>query len=105
MGPSSVTVGSTSWSNCAGIFPPTPTLEMSPAQWDAVLDINVKGGFFAAQACAPRMQTNGGGAIVNIASKSAYQPARGLAHYAASKGAIVQLTKALALELAPLGIR
>jgi NAD(P)-dependent dehydrogenase (short-subunit alcohol dehydrogenase family) len=91
--------------NSAGIFPPAPMLEMTPAQWDAVLGINVKGGFFAAQACAPRMQANGGGAIVNIASKSAYQPARGLPHYAASKGAVVQLTRALALELAPLGIR
>src|SRR5207253_7323980 len=92
--------------NSAGVFPPTPLLEMAPAQWDTVLDINTKGTFLAAQACAPKMHdTAGGGAIVNIASKSAYQPTRGLAHYAASKGGIVMLTKALALELSPLHIR
>jgi NAD(P)-dependent dehydrogenase (short-subunit alcohol dehydrogenase family) len=92
--------------NSAGIFPPTPMLEMTAAQWDAVLGINVKGGFLASQACAPRMhETTGAGAIVNIASKSAYQPTRGLAHYAASKGGVVMMTKALALELSPLGIR
>jgi NAD(P)-dependent dehydrogenase (short-subunit alcohol dehydrogenase family) len=46
-----------------------------------------------------------GGAIVNLASKSAFQPTRGMAHYAASKGAVAMITKAMALELAPLGIR
>src|SRR5207244_4022582 len=92
--------------NSAGVFPPTPLLDMSPAQWDTVLDINTKGTFLASQACAPKIrETAGGGAIVNIASKSAYQPTRGLAHYAASKGGIVMLTKALALELSPLNIR
>ena len=92
--------------NSAGVFPPTPTLQMTPDQWDAVLDVNTKGTFLVSQACAPLMhETAGGGAIVNIASKSAYQPTRGLAHYAASKGAVVMLTKALALELSPLGIR
>jgi 2-deoxy-D-gluconate 3-dehydrogenase len=92
--------------NSAGVFPPAPLLQMSSSQWDTVLDINTKGTFLASQACAPYMQrTAGGGAIVNIASKSAYQPTRGMSHYAASKGAIVMLTKALALELSPLGIR
>jgi 2-deoxy-D-gluconate 3-dehydrogenase len=51
------------------------------------------------------MADGGGGAIVNLASKSAFQPTRGMAHYAASKGAVAMLTKALALELAPLAIR
>jgi 2-deoxy-D-gluconate 3-dehydrogenase len=92
--------------NSAGVFPPAPMLQMSSSQWDAVLDINTKGTFLASQACAPHMQrTAGGGTIVNIASKSAFQPTRGMSHYAASKGAIVMLTKALALELSPLGIR
>src|ERR1700759_1109831 len=91
--------------NSAGVFPPAPLLEMTPAQWDAVLDVNTKGTFLVSQACGPHMQrTAGGGAIVNIASKPAFQPTPGMSHYAASKGAIVMLTKALALELAPLGI-
>jgi 2-deoxy-D-gluconate 3-dehydrogenase len=92
--------------NSAGVFPPTPALSMTSAEWDHVLDINAKGTFLMAQACARHMQRHGrGGRIVNIASKSAFQPTAGLAHYAASKGAVVQLTKALALELSPLNIR
>jgi NAD(P)-dependent dehydrogenase (short-subunit alcohol dehydrogenase family) len=92
--------------NSAGMFPPAPLLQMTPEQWDTVLDVNTKGTFLASQACAPRMhETAGGGAIVNIASKSAYQPTPGMGHYAASKGGVKMLTKALALELSPLGIR
>ena|SRR5437762_6447044 len=88
--------------NGAGIFPPTPIFEMTVDAWDRVLDINARGTFLVSRACATHMS---GGAIVNIASKSAIQPTVGLAHYAASKGAVVMLTKALALELAPLRIR
>jgi NAD(P)-dependent dehydrogenase (short-subunit alcohol dehydrogenase family) len=88
--------------NGAGIFPPTPMFEMTVDAWDRVLDINTRGTFLVSRACAAHMR---GGAIVNIASKSAIQPTVGLAHYAASKGAVVMLTKSLALELAPLRIR
>ena len=92
--------------NAAGIFPPVELLEMADGEWDHVLDVNAKGTFLVAQAAARHIGTTGtGGAIVNVASKSAYQPTSGFGHYAASKGAVVQLTKALALELAPLGIR
>ena len=88
--------------NGAGIFPPAPMFEMSVDAWDRVLDINARGTFLVSRACAAHMS---GGAIVNIASKSAIQPTIGLAHYAASKGAVVMLTKSLALELAPRRIR
>ena len=88
--------------NGAGIFPPAPMFEMTVDAWDRVLDINTRGTFLVSRACAVHMR---GGAIVNIASKSAIQPTVGLAHYAASKGAVVMLTKSLALELAPLRIR
>ncbi|MEO8696124.1 MAG: SDR family NAD(P)-dependent oxidoreductase [Acidimicrobiales bacterium] len=88
--------------NGAGIFPPTPMFDMTVEAWDRVLDINARGTFLVSRACATHMK---GGAIVNIASKSAIQPTVGLAHYAASKGAVVMLTKSLALELAPLRIR
>ena len=88
--------------NGAGIFPPSPMFEMTVDAWDRVLEINTRGTFLVSRACAEHMQ---GGAIVNIASKSAMQPTAGLAHYAASKGAVVMLTKSLALELAPRRIR
>jgi len=88
--------------NGAGIFPPSPMFEMTVDAWDRVLQINARGTFLVSRACAVHMS---GGAIVNIASKSAIQPTAGLAHYAASKGAVVMLTKSLALELAPLRIR
>jgi NAD(P)-dependent dehydrogenase (short-subunit alcohol dehydrogenase family) len=88
--------------NGAGVFPPTPLFEMTVEAWDRVLEINTRGTFLVSRACAEHMQ---GGAIVNIASKSAMQPTAGLAHYAASKGAVVMLTKSLALELAAKRIR
>jgi NAD(P)-dependent dehydrogenase (short-subunit alcohol dehydrogenase family) len=88
--------------NGAGIFPPSPLFEMTVDAWDRVLDINTRGTFLVSRACAEHMH---GGAIVNIASKSALQPTVGLAHYAASKGAVVMLTKSLALELASKRIR
>ncbi len=84
----------------AGVFFPTfPLMELPEAEWDRLIDINLKGALLTAQACVPHM-TNGG-AIVNIASTSAFRPARNLGHYAASKGAVTMLTKSLALELAP----
>lgn len=88
--------------NAAGIFPPVSFAEMSADEWDLVLDVNTRGTFLVSQACARHMS---GGAIVNLASKSAFQPTAGLTHYATSKGAVVSLTQALAVELAPRGIR
>jgi 2-deoxy-D-gluconate 3-dehydrogenase len=89
--------------NSAGIFPSAPALDAPPELWDDVLRVNTLGTFLTSRACARAM--DGGGAIVNLASKSAFQPTRGMAHYAASKGAVAMLTKALALELAPLAVR
>src|SRR5690242_1355675 len=88
--------------NNAGIFPFTPALEMSEEQWDRVLDVNLKGAFFAAQAAAKAMTA--GGRIVNIASIDALHPTGYLAHYDASKGGLVMLTRSLALEFGPRGI-
>jgi 2-dehydro-3-deoxy-D-gluconate 5-dehydrogenase len=88
--------------NGAGIFPPAPLYDMTVDAWDKVLDINARGTFLVARACARHMS---GGAIVNIASKSAMQPTIGLAHYAASKGAVVMITKSLAVELAGQRVR
>ena len=97
--------------NNAGIFPFKPFLEMQEADFQKVIDINLKGYFFAAQAAAKEMQKNQPdgkglrGSIVNIASVAAIMGFAGLSHYCASKGGVVAMSKAIALELAPLGIR
>lgn len=89
--------------NAAGIFPPAPIFDMTIDQWDNMIDINTRGTFLVSRACATRMAN--GGAIVNLASKSALIPTIGMSHYAASKGAVVMLTKAMALEFADRRIR
>lgn len=87
--------------NNAGIAEPERALDLSEAQWDAHLDINLKGCFFAAQAAARIMaKQEGGGAIVNIASILGERVAASVAPYAAAKAGLIQLTKALALEWA-----
>lgn len=92
--------------NNAGVFPMTPALELTERVWDRVLEINLKGAFFCAQLTARRMVRQGdGGSIVNIASIDAIHPSGALAHYDASKGGLVMLTRSLAKELAPYRIR
>jgi NAD(P)-dependent dehydrogenase (short-subunit alcohol dehydrogenase family) len=97
--------------NNAGIFPFKPFLEMQESDFEKVIDVNLKGYFLMAQSCAKEMQKNQPnakgqrGTIINIASVAAIIGFPGLAHYCASKGGIVAMSKALALELAPLGIR
>lgn len=91
--------------NNAGIFPMSPMLAISEAQWDKVLDINLKGMFFFTQAAAQEMVNQGkGGKIVNVASIDGLHPTGNLVHYDASKGGVVMATKAMALELGPKGI-
>jgi len=97
--------------NNAGIFPFKPFLEMQEADFAKVIDINLKGYFFAAQVAAKEMQKNQPnekglrGSIVNVASVAAIMGFAGLSHYCASKGGVVAMSKAIALELAPFGIR
>jgi 2-deoxy-D-gluconate 3-dehydrogenase len=92
--------------NDAGIFPFAPALELAEAQWDRVLDINLKGTFFYAQAAAQQMiAQRTSGVIVNIASIDGLHPTGYLAHYDASKGGVVMVTKSLAKELGAHGIR
>jgi NAD(P)-dependent dehydrogenase (short-subunit alcohol dehydrogenase family) len=91
--------------NNAGIFPRSPFLELTEAEWDAVHNVNLKGSFLVAQALARRMVCNGRkGAIVNLSSSSVRGHVLG-AHYAASKAGIIGLTRSMALALAPHGIR
>ena len=91
--------------NNAGIFPRSPALELTEAEWDRVLAVNLKGTFLCSQAAARIMREQArGGRIVNITSGAAFVPTPQGAHYAASKAGIVALTRVLALELAGEGI-
>jgi NAD(P)-dependent dehydrogenase (short-subunit alcohol dehydrogenase family) len=91
--------------NNAGVFPRSPFLELTEAEWDHVLDINLKGSFLAAQAVARRMVADRvKGAIVNISSSSVRGAVLGV-HYSASKNGIIGITRSMALALAPHGIR
>lgn len=84
--------------NNAGIFPFKPFVEMTEADWDKVLDVNLKSIFLCSQAAAKVMKE--GGKIVNISSIAAFVGFEGLTHYCASKGGINAMIRALALELA-----
>ncbi len=86
--------------NNASVWLKSPFLDIAEADWDAAMDINAKGPFLVSQAAAPHMREHGG-LIVNIADLSAFQTWAGYAHHAASKAALVALTKVMALELAP----
>jgi 3-oxoacyl-[acyl-carrier protein] reductase len=88
-----------------GIWTPAPILEMTPEQWDETIAINLTGAAAVCRAAARGMADRGRGAIVTIASTAGQRGEAGYAHYAASKGGILALTKSLAAELAPHGIR
>ena len=91
--------------NNAGVYPFQPFLEMSEDNFMKVININLKGYFLMAQSCAKVMSKQKSGTIINIASVAAIIGFAGLAHYCASKGGIVAMSKAIALELASSGIR
>ncbi len=94
--------------NNAGICQFKPFLELTESDWDKTIDINLKGYFLCAQAAAKEMAKQKSGVIVNIASIAMGQVGVGfpaLTHYCASKGGIAGMTEAMALELAPYGIR
>jgi 3-oxoacyl-[acyl-carrier protein] reductase len=91
--------------NNAGIAQPDHFLEISEESWDRTLDVNLKGMFLVAQAVARVMVEQGGGAIVNMASTNGLVGEENLAHYNASKGGVVLLTKSMAIDLAAHGIR
>lgn len=92
--------------NNAGVAEPERALEITEAQWDAHLDINLKGCFFAAQSAARIMaKQETGGSIVNIASILGERVAISVAPYSAAKAGLIQLTKSLALEWARYKVR
>ena len=91
--------------NNAGIVAYAPLDEMTEAEWDAMVDINLKGPFLVARAAVPAMKRQGSGVIVNNSSVMGLRGGSRLSHYVASKHGLTGLTKAWAIELAPFGIR
>ncbi len=92
--------------NNAGCESTFPALDLPMAEWDKVLDTNLRGAFLCARGAGRLMQRQGsGGVIVNISSIHESVPRLGLVHYCVSKAGLAMLTKALALEWAEYGIR
>ncbi len=92
--------------NNAGTAVSKPVLDIADEDWDQVMDVNLRGAWRVAQEVARHMVRLGhGGSIINVASITAFRVAGQLSTYAASKAALVQLTKAMALELARHNIR
>lgn len=91
--------------NNAGIFKAANFLDITEADWDAVLDVNLKGSFLVAQSVAREMVKHGSGAIVNMSSVNGVTAIPSIASYNVSKGGINQLTRVMALSLADHGIR
>jgi NAD(P)-dependent dehydrogenase (short-subunit alcohol dehydrogenase family) len=89
--------------NAALLAARVPLDDIDMETWDRVFAVNVKGTFICARAAVRQMGE--GGSIVNVASQTAFTGSQGFAHYVASKGAVVSLTRALANELGSLGIR
>lgn len=92
--------------NCAGIFPTSPALKLANEEWDRVLGLNLRAPFLCSRAAARWMVgERRPGNIVNIASAAGTVARPGIAHYAASKAALIMLTKVLAIEWAEHDIR
>lgn len=99
MGPVDVLV------NNAGVEEVRPSLDVDEALWDKIVGTNLKGAFFVAQAVAKEMAEAGGGAIINLASLTSFVGVPTAAPYGASKSGVLGMTRALAAEWGPRGIR
>jgi NAD(P)-dependent dehydrogenase (short-subunit alcohol dehydrogenase family) len=91
--------------NNAGVMSTTSFLELTSADWDAVIDTNLKGYYLFGQRAARAMASLGWGRIVNVASTRQVQAVPGGTAYCVSKAGVAMLTRVMALELAPMGIR
>ncbi len=93
------------WCNIAGVIDQVPVVEMTDQQFNRVFDVNFRGALYGCQAAASVMIPAGRGSIINMVSAAIDTPAPTLAAYAVSKAALAQLTKTLALEVGPAGVR
>jgi NAD(P)-dependent dehydrogenase (short-subunit alcohol dehydrogenase family) len=91
--------------NNAGLITRSPFLEITEEVWDRIIDVILKGEFLVAQAVARQMVKQKSGAIINVSSIAATLAIPGVVHYQAAKGGIHALSRGMALELAPYGIR
>jgi NAD(P)-dependent dehydrogenase (short-subunit alcohol dehydrogenase family) len=87
--------------NNAGTITISPLVEIAEADWDRVIDVNLKGVFLGMKCVLPHMLQRGTGSIVNIASQAGKRGNRFIAHYNASKAGVISLTQTAALEAAP----
>ncbi len=93
--------------NCAAIYyglVRKPFYEIDPNEWDRVMTVNVKGIWLCTKAVFPYMKQQGKGKVINLSSETFFTGSHGFVHYVASKGAVVGLTRALAVELGPYNI-
>ncbi len=91
--------------NNSAVLSRVPFLELEESEWDRVMDVGLKGYFLVGQAVARHMVARGGGSIVNVSSVNQSLAARTLAHYCVMKSGVGMLTRCMALELAPHGVR
>jgi 2-hydroxycyclohexanecarboxyl-CoA dehydrogenase len=91
--------------NCAGVLVSGTVTELTEDEWDRVMAVNLRGAWLTSRALIPVIASSGGGAVVSVAAGAGLRPLPGLAAYAASKAALVSLSKSIAIEYAPLGIR
>lgn len=91
--------------NNAGIASRTPIADLPVAAWERLWAVNVSGVFHCSQQAIPLLRQRGGGAIVNVASVHSQATLVGFAAYSATKAAVAAMTRGLAIECAPLGIR
>lgn len=91
--------------NNAGVDATGEVTDVDPADWERCFAVNVTGTWLCSKHAAPAMQSAGGGAIINQGSVAALVGIRRFAAYCAAKGAVVSLTRAMALDLAPRGVR
>lgn len=91
--------------NNAGIYPTGELLELTPEQWQQMLNTDLNSVFYCTQAAAREMRERGGGCIINITTIDAMHPSRGHAHYCAAKAGVQSLTRSCATALGKFGIR
>ncbi len=90
--------------NNAGISNFIPFEELTDKDWDVMFEVNTKGTFVVTQTVLPDMKAQGWGRVINISSSSAQTGSKEQVHYSASKGAVIAMTKSLAIALGPYGI-
>ena len=90
--------------NAAGVYPRKPVLDIAADDWQLVFQVNVLGTYFMMVEAIEAMRGTGGGRIVNVSSIDGFKAHPANAHYAATKAAVISLTRSMALEVAPLGI-